>query len=51
VLGALELVQDRDGVRDVLDPDLVDVDGVGADVVLNIGDFGYGQDDWGGFMS
>ena len=50
VLGAVELVQHHDGVRDVLDPHLVDVDGVGTDVVLDVGDFGHGQYDRGGFM-
>ena len=49
VLGALELVQNHDGVGDILDPHLVDVDGPGADVVLDVGEV---QRDYsGGFIS
>ncbi len=50
VLGAVELVQHHDGVGDVLDPHLVDVDGMGTDMVLDVGDFGRGEYDCGGFM-
>ena len=50
VLGAVELVQHHDGIRDVLNPHLVDIDGMGTDVVLDVGDFGHGNYDCGGFM-
>ena len=49
VLGALELVQHHNGIGDVFHPHLVDVDGVGADVVLDVAQFRHREDRGWGF--